>query len=103
MDSDADSDFYGILILLPLTLGYKTRVDFPSGDKETAADLQSRVDSFDVGGYWEERAYLGMAMPQKQTTPQPAPATLHNPYEGWPDAVCISSAERLRICAMKGH
>lgn len=63
---DSDSDFYG--------------------DEETVANLEARVASFDVKAFWKEQGLLGMAMPQRQAQPQPAPATLHNPYEGWPDA-----------------
>lgn len=57
--------------------------------------------SFDVKAFWKEQGVLGMAIPQKQTQPQPAPATLHNPYEGWPDAVC--NLETLQITTAPVH
>ncbi|KAF4774702.1 hypothetical protein HER10_EVM0002567 [Colletotrichum scovillei] len=68
MDSD-ESDFYG--------------------DDEIVADLESRVTSFDVSQWWEERnaAAASISVMDRKVKKEPLDSTkLHNPYAGVPYA-----------------
>ncbi|KAI1082636.1 DUF1917-domain-containing protein [Whalleya microplaca] len=67
MSSD-DSDFYG--------------------DDEVVADLKSRVQHFDVQGWWEEHSTISTPLKQQAckaastAAPSSSPSHLHNPYAG---------------------
>lgn len=84
---DSDSDFYGTFsnTLVPL---YCPQLLTHTGDEETVAKLQARVDSFDASQACRDIQASAQvkAKEKKKAKPSPKPAKLHNPYENVPYA-----------------